>query len=457
MTTGNVEVLPVELLETKASRRFSARTDSATVYPKTWHEEAFKAADHYRKAGYPRSIVNAFITLAFGDAIFAQKVVDESGEDLGEDRLKEVNGAIRKKKVLSHLKQQIQQLLVKGDLVGFWESDRDMARVVNPIGIEPKYEKGELKSAIQLPVDKKGKARTGGLGESLDIEGLFHARWDAAEFEAHGNSMLLPAFEEIELLGDLRAADRAIAKRWANPILIARAGGMFGNKLIHCTQDMLDDMAKNIDESDKRSTLIWPYYYDAKLLGTEGEVLDTDTRKKSAQEAIAVAMGFPRTLLTGDGATFSTAQVASEKLALTLDAIREYAWAYLDWLFGFLVRGATVEWGHRGFSQFSTTAFKEMVGKLHEQGIISRRTAQTWLAINPDEEAAQAAQDEIRVRPTMSVQDIIGLVSTGVITPQDAAEMLGFDPGKATGSATQDPATVAGRANNGVPPNDKAA
>lgn len=428
MQNQNLDIAEVDPLKTSAiefTHRFYDSTDSESVYPKDWPSEAAKAWIYYRTGNYPRGIIDAFITLSFGDGIYVKKSDDSI-------KTEDVKAALKAKKILRHLKQQLKQLLVKGDMVGYWDADLEMARQVNPVSCKPKYEKGVLVEIKQFEakISKTGKATLKGTGTSLSTEDIYHERWDAADYDAHGNGLLLAAFEDIELLKDLRSADRAVAKRWANPFIFMKVGGIFGNKLIKPTQAMIDDVVNTMNEGDKRSIYAFPFYVDPKMLGTEGEVLDTDGRKKTAQEGIAVACNFPRTLLTGDGATFSTARAAAEKLALMLDEIRAAAWRYLNWLFAKVLGKEEdeidIEWGHNGFSQFSGDEFKRVVGVLVEQGVIGRRTAQSWLNLNPDEEAEESAKDEIRIKSFMSMQDIVGLVTTGVLTADEGRAYLGL-------------------------------
>jgi len=71
-----------------------------------------------------------------------------------------------------------------------------------------------------------------GQGLRLPVKQLLHLKWDAPSFSPRGNSIVLPAFQSIELLRDYRKAEQAIAKRWTTPFRMIKVGGAFGNKMV---------------------------------------------------------------------------------------------------------------------------------------------------------------------------------------------------------------------------------
>lgn len=102
------------------------------------------------------------------------------------------------------VKDMILQLLVKGDAVGFKryaQSGRDIDELVcvNPVSVKVKYARGELTEARQFPEET-------GAGEPipLPVDQVIHLKWDAPAFTPRGNSLVLPAFQSIELLRDYR-------------------------------------------------------------------------------------------------------------------------------------------------------------------------------------------------------------------------------------------------------------
>ena len=105
---------------------------------------------------------------------------------------------------------------------------------VNPVSVKVKYAQGQLVEARQYPDDG------GGEGLDLPVDQVLHLKWDAPAFSPRGNSLVLPAFQSIELLRDYRRAEQAIAKRWGTPFRLLKVGGAFGQKMVMPDQKMLE-------------------------------------------------------------------------------------------------------------------------------------------------------------------------------------------------------------------------
>ena len=182
----------------------------------------------------------------------------------------EATDASERLRVTQFVKDMILQLLVKGDAVGFKrfaKGGQDIAEVVcvNPISVKVKYAEGELIEAKQVPEDTPG-------AESIDmpVEQVIHLKWDAPAFSPRGNSLVLPAFQSIELLRDYRRAERAIAKRWATPFRLLKVGGAFGQKMVMPDQRMLEQVRDMINKMDMKSGLVVPFYVTVETHGTDG-------------------------------------------------------------------------------------------------------------------------------------------------------------------------------------------
>jgi hypothetical protein len=123
------------------------------------------------------------------------------------------------------------QVLVKGDAVGFkryTKDGKDLEEVicVNPVSVKVKYAQGQMVEARQYPDENPGI----GEGLELPVDQVLHLKWDAPSFSPRGSSLVLPAFQSIELLRDYRRAEQAIAKRWATPFRLLKVGDAFGQK-----------------------------------------------------------------------------------------------------------------------------------------------------------------------------------------------------------------------------------
>jgi len=129
---------------------------------------------------------------------------------------------------------------------------------------------GELTEAKQYPEDSFGMSD----GITLPIEQLLHLKLRAPSFASQGNSMILPAFQSIELLRDYRKVQQAIAKRWTPPLRLIKVGGQFGQKLMVPDQKghgpkMLESIRGTFNKLDLRSGVVVPFYVDVSTHGTE--------------------------------------------------------------------------------------------------------------------------------------------------------------------------------------------
>jgi hypothetical protein len=175
--------------------------------PARWEDRARRAWEYYLEEPLVKNCINSWRTFAVGDEI---KIAAEA-EDLKWAAIE----ACDRLKVSQFVKDMILQLLVKGDAVGFKRYAKDGKEIeevvcVNPVSVKVKYAEGELVEAQQVPENTPG-------AEAIDlpVEQVIHLKWDAPAFSPRGNSLVLPAFQSIELLRDYRRAERAIAKRWA--------------------------------------------------------------------------------------------------------------------------------------------------------------------------------------------------------------------------------------------------
>ncbi|MBM4353680.1 MAG: hypothetical protein FJ109_07760 [Deltaproteobacteria bacterium] len=271
---------------------------------------------------------------------------------------------------------------------------------------------------------------------------MLHLKWNVPDYEPRGNSMVLPAFEAIQLLRDYRRAERAIAKRWATPLRFVQVGGNFGGKLVLPDQAMLDQVRDGLERTDLKSGLVVPFYVKAETYGASGQALDTDVRMKEVKEDILVALGMARSIVTGDGPNFATASVSMQKMIVQLKEIKQAARDILDWVFDEWLerRGHGDEILHYQFSDLDLTAEtdqKRLLVELFDRGLISKCTLQQKMGLSPAVEAKQQEAEEIVVDTNWSVQDIAQLVALEVLTVDEARTRLGLTDG---GKARQDAA-----------------
>ena len=393
--------------------------------PETWDERAVKAWEYYQQEPLVSNAINAWRTFALGDEIAVRcedKDIEKEAQELfGELGLNDVVG------------DMISQLLVKGDAVAYFvrtKAGDNLQQVicVNPVSVKFTYENGELVEAIQTPV-----LADGSIGEPipLALEQLLHITWNSPEFETRGNSMVLPAFEAIELLRDYRRAERAIARRWATPMRFIQVGGAYGGRIITPDQKMLERVRDEIERMDLKSGLVVPFYVKAETYGAEGISLNTEAKVKETKEDILVALGLARGIVTGDGPNFATASVSMQKMIVQLKEIKEAARKILDWVFEEWLERKGYEDAklHYQFSDLDLNAEvdqKKLLIDLYDRGLISKSTLQQKMGLSPEVEEKGRKDEEIVVDRNWSVQEISQLVALEVLTVEEARERLGL-------------------------------
>ena len=368
---------PLATIAALDSSTFSA-VNATDAIPATWEERARKAWEYYTEEPLVKNCVNSWRTFAVGDEI---RIASD------DDAVKtEANDLAARLRVSRFVKDMILQLLVKGDAVGFkryTKDGKDIEQItcVNPISIKVKYSQGELIEVQQFPDDKP----SAGAGIDLPVEQTLHLKWDAPEFSPRGNSIVLPAFQSIELLRHYRHAEEAIAKRWATPL----------------------------------------------------RIIKVEDKVKEVKEDIVVALGLSRSLVSGDGPNFATASVSMRKMVVMIREITQAARTILDWIYDDWLELA----GHEGkgihflFNDLDPTDavdFKKLLIELYDRKLISRSSLQMKMDLDPEIEEGNR-QNESKSADLLDekqVKPIVDMVVAGIMSIESAQQMLGLDPAK---------------------------
>lgn len=402
--------------------------------PALWSERGAKAWEYYQQEPIVNNCINAWRTLALGEDFTLIASSPALQKDV--DALKERLGLKR------WLKDQILQLLTKGEAAGFKEyggkeqgkaedgkplySDFSQVKALNPLLLETTVLDGTLTKVRSFTLDPSGNP-TG--HDDVALEQFRRWLWDAPGFAEHGTSMVLPAFESIELLRDYRRAERAIAKRWAMPIRLIKVGGQFGKTVVMPKASMLKDIKKVFDSMSAKQGAVVPFYVTIDTYGAEGEALKVEEKAKETKGDIIVAMGFTRALVGGDGANFSTASLGFAKIQLMLSDIRDMAremlrWVLDDWL---AMRGTEGESIHIAFNEIDLSAGadqRKVLVDLYDRGLISVRSLQALMGLSPSIEDAQIGRETKQVIAPLSPGDIVGLAQQDMLTNEQVFFLL---------------------------------
>ncbi|MHB9023457.1 MAG: phage portal protein family protein [Armatimonadota bacterium] len=434
-TTGAVaQPLPHASAATIDGSAFISVTPTDPI-PVTWDERARRAWTYYIEEPLVKNCVNSWRCFAVGDEI---KLA--SDDEMVKDGVCELHNRLA---LSTFIKDMILQLLVKGDAVGYKrysQDGRDIEEItcVNPTSVKVKYAQGTLVEMQQYPED----APAAGDGLSLPIEQVIHLRWDAPPFSPRGNSLVLPAFQSIELLRDYRKAEQAIAKRWATPFRLIKVGGAFNQRVITPDQKMLQDIRDMVNKMDMKSGLVVPFYVGVETHGAEGSVLNVEEKVKEVKEDIIVGLGLARSLVTGDGPNFATASVSMQKMLVMIREIKQIArqlldWVVDDWLTLSGHENATVQYLFNDLDPNDAVDIKKLLLELYDRKLISRSSLQAKMELDPAVEAANRTQEKpgIDVLDEKQAKPIVDMVTLGVLDVDEARSFLGLGPKTTTPAA----------------------
>jgi len=430
MQAQGMVITPMATAAMLDSAAFARINPDDCAIPKNWEERAKKAWEYYVEEPLVKNCINSWRTFAVGDEIRITSdddAVKQEANDLA-DRLG----------VSEFVKDMVLQLLVKGDAVGFKRYTKDGKDIeeltcVNPVSIKVKYAQGQLVEVQQFPEDSP----TAGDGLKLPVEQTLHLKWDAPSFSPRGNSLVLPAFESIELLRDYRRAEKAIARRWATPFRLIKVGGAFGQKMVMPDQKMLEQTRDTVNKMDMKSGLVVPFYVTVETHGTEGQVLNVEEKVKEVKEDIVVALGLSRSLVAGDGPNFATASVSMQKMLIMIREIKHAARTILDWIYddwleisGHQDKG--IQFVFNDLDPTDAVDFKKLLIELYDRKLISRSSLQLKMDLDPDTETANRQHEgkSVDLLDEKQVKPIVDMVVAGIMGIEAAQQMLGLDPAK---------------------------
>ena len=405
---------------------FSAQSVNDAI-PKTWEERATKAWQFYVEEPIVQNAINSWRTFAIGDEI--QFNCDD------EDVKWEAREFAARVQLNKLVKDSVLQCLVKGETVCFkrpTQDGKDIEEIVcvNPISVKVKYENGKLIEAKQTP-------ETPGSGEPIDLplEQTLHIKWNAPSYSPRGNSMVVTAFESIELLRDYRSAERAVAKRWTTPLRFIQVGGQFGQKTIVPDQRTLNTVRDMLNRMDLKAGLVVPFYVKAETYGTEGQVLDTEKKIKEIKEDIIIALGLAKSLITGDGPNFATASIGMQKMIVMLKEIKQVArdilnWIFTDWqkLHGYEEK--SINYIFNDLDLTNEVDLKKLYIELYDRKLISKNSIQIKMDLNPEVESAskeKESKNPFDLSDSKTADTVMKFLENGVISIEKAQELFGFD------------------------------
>ncbi len=422
--------------------------DTVEGVPEKWEEMAQLAWYYFTSEPIVNNAVNAWRVFAVGEQIIP--LVDAA------DTQKKARALHRRLGMDKLIRDMVLQLLVKGECAAYKQyggkksgdgfKDYERITCLNPIGLTYKLddETGEI-DEIKQKVKKDDQAAAGmGKEISLEPEQFFRAKWDSPDFNLHGVSIVQPAFESIQLMRHYRNAEKAIAQRWTTPLRFISVGGKFGDKIITPKQEMIEKIRDILDEMDPKQGVVVPYYVDVKTYGTEGEVLRTEEKVKEVKSDIIVALGFVKSLVTGEGPNFATASVGFKKIIIMLSEIKRIVreildWVYLDWLEMQGNDDAEITYQFDDLDLAEEQDRRKMYMELYDRGLVSRATLQSRLGLQPSVEDENYNGEESRMSRLLKPEIIASLTLQDVLTRDEARKYLGLAKDESQNDKTDNP------------------
>ena len=396
--------------------------------PTAWEDRARKAWQFYTEEPIVANSINSWRALAMGDEL----KIDCDDEDVKWEAI----GLAERLKLYKTVSDILIQTMVKGSGYAYKrysKSGYDIEQVLclNPLSIKVKYVQGELAEAKQHSEESFGM----GEGITLPIEQLLQLKWGAPSFASQGNSIILPAFQSIELLRDYRKAQQAIAKRWTTPLRLVKVGGQFGQKLIMPDQKTLESIRGVFNRVDLRSGLVVPFFVDVSTHGTEGEVLTIDKDIQNVKEDICIALGMSRAVVSGEGPNYATASIAFRKMLILVREIKQYAkavlrWVYDDWQEMKGYQEKSIQFIFPELDLNNELDVKKLMLELYDRGLISRNSLQVKMDLNPEVELAKREDERKKPLDIPDAKTVVDMVNAGIVSIDTAQEMLGLDKAK---------------------------
>lgn len=402
----------------------------ADPIPADWDKKVLKSREMYYTIGAVKKSVSTWLALVLGDGIRIEAVGDK-------EATKTLKKFVRRINLDLALQEAFLQFCLAGE--GVCAKARKSGKItrlrsMNPLSIEPTWTEGILTGVQQYPVDKDNKVnRTGTLKNipNQKIEDIYFMRHDGPEWEKHGFPITLPAFELVDILADLRKADKATAKRWSSLLRIITLGGVFGNKFVNPTDAYLAKWKKLLDEQDQNKGLVGPWHLKVNDYGGEGIALNTAERTKLLTEEIAQAILLFPVFLTGTAGDFATAKSLLKVLKYQIHGFRLILRGMLDWFFSpdelekmGLNPELELEYSFDTFDIDTENDEKKIMMQLYELSGLSRETIQRLFGFDPETEAKQLESQPAPAGKPLSAQDIVAMVQNGIIKAKEGKTLI---------------------------------
>ncbi|MFA6567803.1 MAG: hypothetical protein WCS96_06290 [Victivallales bacterium] len=392
--------------------------------PGSWEEKAAQAWHYYKYEPIVNNIINTWRTFALGDSVrFVCDNVDLTAE---------VRKFAERVNLNTLLKDSIINLLVTGDAI-CWKgynsdgTDFDEIVCVNPISVQVRYEGRKLAEATQF---KNAAYKEDSI--PLPLSRVLHLRWNVTSDSPRGNSMVLSAFHDIELLHDYRKVQEAIAKGWKTPLRLVQVGGVFGDKVIMPDDHMLRAVRDMLNRVELKNGTVIPPYIKVSTFGARGDIGNIEEKIREVRSNVMVALGISQSLVTGVSANFTNTTLAWRKTVIMLKEIRQMAreilnWVFSDWLSMKAREDNSIHYIFDDFGLTNDIDIKKLELALLDRKIISRETFMQKMGLDPDMENAMIKKEAEEDLHFDNADVLLMLYENGIISAEAVRRRVGLN------------------------------
>lgn len=378
--------------------------------------------NYYKGNGRVSDAIQYHMALALGEDTNIT-CPDEDMEDLA-------NEYARKHNIHDWVYEQIEQLLAKGENASYRHVDKNeliRLQTVNPSSLELIYKDGEL---TEFKQDKES---------FTDLDNFLHQKWGTPSYAKRGLTMVYTAFGDLEDLATLKRTDKKLMEDYRQPLKHVMIGGLRGKNYYKADQRSIDAVVTQIEELDHGDFLATNDLVEIKTHFPDEKVPDNSQKYERADKAISLAMQMPLPLASGDSTNYSTADAAVDKERVQVGRIRKKArqlWAFA--MEPFILANDIEEELKYGKVDNDPSVDIDVVTAYLEAfklGIISQGTMLSVMKLDSETENERLSDEGKKY----TVEQVLSLVSSGVIESDEAREMLGLGASDKTEEAEEQP------------------
>ena len=303
-------------------------------------------------------------------------------------------------------------IIIKDPMFGgrksyFMEIPKELIYFIKNKGkYEDQSEDKELYQKIKEENPEIVKAALAGEKKVL-LENPFVIQYRTLTNDAYPTPYLFPALESLKHKRNLKRMDYSIASRVITAIQLIKMGSD-EFPLTEDNEDQLEELKKEMKwregQTDKNVERIFQLFGNHTLsiewIFPDIDILLDDTKYRSVNQDIAVALGFPRILVTGETERTQTSdpEIATISPLNTMERIRESIFPIIDSIIDTIVNennlGGRPEVAFKPINLMAMSDFVEGIKELYLSGNLSRESFDAVFGFDFFEEQTKRAEEQ---------------------------------------------------------------